>query len=102
MSTKYHNIPVEVEGRRFPSKREKNRWVILRLMERAGQISDLQRQVSYPVVVNGQKVCRYVADFVYVESGRTVVEDCKGVRTPIYNLKKRLVKAVHGIDILET
>lgn len=119
--SKYGAQPVVIDGRRFASKREAARYQELRLLERAGQIVGLRCQVRYACEVNGQHVCDYVADFVYDEwqetrlrhepggdydgiSRRrvTVVEDTKGVRTPVYRLKKRLLKAIHGIEILET
>lgn len=62
----------------------------------------MQRQVRFPLEVNGVLVCHYVADFVYVEAGRRVVEDAKGFRTPIYKLKRRLMLALHNVEIRET
>ena len=100
-----------VDGIRFPSKRQAARYGALKLMEKAGQIVDLECERPYELVVNGKKVCRYVADFVYsevVKSGpaeityRPVVEDVKGVRTRVYSIKKKLMLAVHGIAIKET
>ena len=67
----------------------------------AGIISDLRLQVPYVITVNGLKICKYVADFVYIDKGYEVVEDVKGMKTPTYNLKKKLMKAVHGIEIQE-
>jgi len=109
-ATKYRAVRTEYDGHSFQSKREAKRWAELRLMEKAGQITDLVRQVSFPIEINGQRVCSYTADFVYREVkpvGRwgkfpTVVEDCKGFRTPIYSLKAKLMKAVLGIEIRET
>ncbi len=100
--SKYRNEPQVVDGHRFPSKREARRYEALRLLERAGEISDLQLQVTFPLHVNGRKVCSYIADFVYQEDGQQVVEDCKGFRTPEYRLKAKLMLAVHGIAIKET
>lgn len=96
------------EGIVFDSKGELSRWEELRLLERAGEVSELRRQVKYPLVVNGVDLGSYVADFVYVDErtllvgGRQVVEDFKGVRTPAYRLKKKLMLAIHGIEIFET
>jgi len=88
----------------FASKREARRWGELRLMEMAGAIQDLRRQVRYRLDVDGLHVCDYIADFRYIsEPGQAeVVEDCKGFRTREYVLKRKLMKAIHGIDILET
>ena len=89
----------------FDSKAEFIRWCELRIMERAGKISDLQRQVKYELIPKqkGERACTYLADFVYKDSdGNTVVEDTKGVRTDAYRIKKKLMLYVHGIRIKET
>lgn len=100
--SKYGNIKAEADGQIFASKHERTRWMTLRLMEKAGGIKDLRRQVAYPIEVNGLKVCGYVADFVYDRGGELVVEDAKGYRTDVYRLKAKLMLAVHGITVLET
>lgn len=103
---KYRNKPVVRDGVRFQSTGEANRWADLQLLQHAGKISRLRRQVTYVIKVNGVKICSYVADFVYIDwqLKRELVEDWKsaGTRTPAYRLKKLLMKAVHGIEILET
>lgn len=99
---KYRNKPTVVDGHRFPSRKEAQRYSELRLMERAGIISDLQLQVSFPIHINGQRVTSYRADFVYQESGRRVVEDSKGYSNRLYLLKRKMMKAQYDIDILET
>lgn len=99
---KYRNSPTAVEGIKFDSKAEARRWVELRAMEAAGAITALRRQVSFPIRVNGVLICRYRADFVYVENGSRVVEDVKGMKTAAYRLKFKLMKAIFGITILET
>ncbi len=98
------NVPTEVDGIRFPSRREARRYGELKLLLRGGAISDLQLQVKYPLPVNGHLVGHYVADFVYKDEStkRTIVEDVKGVRTSVYVLKSKLMKAIYGITILET
>ena len=100
---KYHAIPTEVDGILFASRLEARRYSELRLMGQAGEIRDLELQPRYPIRINGQLVCTYVADFRYfdVQRNREVVEDVKGVRTREFVLKKKLVKAVYGIDIEE-
>ena len=103
MTSKYGNKRTTVGSRTFASKREARRYQDLLLLERAGEISDLRTQVRMPVVVNGMQVCVFVADFCYVDrEGRQITEDCKGYRTQVYRLKRKLVKAALGIDILET
>lgn len=100
--SKYHAIKTTIDGITFASRAEAERYQVLKIIERAGHITDLTLQPKFPVVINGKKVCIYVADFQYVENGKTVVEDVKGVKTPVYQLKKKLIKAVYGFDILET
>jgi hypothetical protein len=100
---KYRNKPTVIDGRRFASKKEARRYLALRLLERAGEISSLACQVRYPLSVNGIKVCTYVADFVYRDKGGgDICEDVKGYRTTVFKLKKLLMFAIHGIKILET
>jgi hypothetical protein len=105
--SKYGNKKVTVDGIRFDSKREAKRYGELKLMQMAGEISDLCLQVRYPLVVNEVKIGFYIADFVYWDknvgiSGQEIVEDSKGCKTPVYNVKKKLMKAIHNIDIYET
>lgn len=92
------------DGQVFDSVKEFHRWGCLRLLERAGRISDLRRQVSFELIPkqNGERACSYVADFVYYENGQLVVEDCKGFKTEVYRIKKKLMLWVHGISIKET
>lgn len=85
----------------FDSKREARRYRDLCLREKANEISDLHRQVPFRIDIKDEHVCTYKADFTYVEGGALVVEDTKGYRTPVYRLKKKLMKAVHGIEIRE-
>ena len=94
----------------YASEKEYNRAQQLKLMQRAGQISDLREQVPFlliPSQVNGEGIrerpVRYIADFVYVDNatGKTVVEDTKGFRTPEYIIKRKLMLKVHGITIKE-
>ena len=101
--TKYQAVPTEVDGIKFPSKKEANRYRQLALLVKAGEISGLRLQVSYDISVNEHHICRYIADFEYVTShGAIVTEDVKGMRTPVYKLKKKLMLAVHGIEITES
>lgn len=83
------------------SKAEYSRLCELRCRLKRGEIHFLGTQVRLRVVVNGVKVCTYVADFRYLEGTSWVIEDVKGMLTPIYKLKKLLVKAALGIDIVE-
>ena len=101
---KYGNTKVNVDGMPFDSKREAARWQELRLMERAGEISDLHRQVRYELVpkMPGERPVDYIADFVYRDKdSNEVVEDVKGVRTQAYVIKRKLMLWRHGIRIRE-
>jgi hypothetical protein len=105
---KYGAVPVALPGgERFDSTGEYRRWQELCRLEAAGAIRDLtrdRRRLTFPLVVGSVTVCAYVADFSYVEAdtGAAVIEDFKGVRTPAYRIKARLMQAVHGITIRET
>lgn len=99
---KFNAIAIATSEGRFDSKMEYQRYLTLKLMQRAGEISDLQRQVRYNLVAGGIEICTYVADFVYKKQDSVVVEDAKGFKTPEYRLKKRLMRDILGIEILET
>ena len=92
---KYGAKKTTVDGITFDSKWEAQRWGELKAMERGGYVKDLERQVKYEIIVNDQKICRYVADFRY----KKVDDDAKGFETPDFKLKKKLMKAVHGIEL---
>jgi hypothetical protein len=101
---KYNNTKVRVDGMLFDSKREAARWQELKLLERAGEITELERQVEYELIPKqkGERAAKYIADFRYVDhEGKTVVEDTKGVKTPVYILKRKLMLWVHGIKVVE-
>ena len=100
--SKYGAIKTVVDGHIFDSKAEARRYQELRLMASAGEISDIELQPKYPLIVNGKNCGFYKADFRYKIAGVLVVEDVKGVKTPVYQLKKKLVKALYDIDIVET
>ena len=102
-TSKYKARPTEVDGILFASKGEAHRYRQLCLRVRAGEISDLELQPRYPLVVNGVNVGTYVADFRYVETatGATVTEDFKGFRTPLFKLKAKLVRALYGVEVVE-
>ena len=118
---KYHNKIIKTsEGLTFQSRKEYKRYCELQLMEASGLISNLQRQVKY-VLIPAQREpdtvgkrggikqgkliereCAYYADFKYqLPTGETIVEDTKGVRTPEYKIKRKLMLYVHNIKIKE-
>ena len=92
------------DGQVFDSVKEYHRWGCLRLLERAGEIKDLKRQVKFELIPKqeGERACHYIADFTYMENGKLVVEDCKGFKTDVYKIKKKLMLMEHGIRIKET
>jgi len=100
--SKYRNKRTVVDGIPFASAREAKRWGELTWLEAAGKIRDLERQVPFELRVKGVLICRYRADFVYVENGERVVEDTKGFNTREYKMKRSLMLACHGITIRET
>lgn len=99
--SKYRNQKTVLDGISFDSKREANYYADLKLRERAGEISNLALKTRYDLIVNGIKICAYVDDFQFLDhtEGRYRVIDVKGVQTPVFKLKKKLMKAVHGIDV---
>jgi hypothetical protein len=106
--SKYHNKKVTVDGITFDSIKEANRWQELRLMERAGEITALVRQVKIELIPKTKlyRACYYIPDFTYFDKReqKTVYEDVKGgnFRTKEYLLKRKLLYWRHGIEIKET
>lgn len=126
-SNKYHAEKITIDGETFDSRKEARRWQDLRLLEKAGEISDLRRQVKYtlipsqreaPIVTKTgrikpgkliEKEVSYVADFVYQDThtGDTIVEDVKGYRDPgsagykVFVLKRKMMLYFYGIRIRE-
>jgi len=98
---KYNAKPAVVDGIKFPSRREAARYSELKLLERAGRIQNLRLQVRYPLTINNQSCGHYVSDFNYVENGQEIVEDVKGFVTDVFRLKKKLMRAIHGIEVRE-
>ena len=115
--SKYHNRKTILDGIRFDSQKEASRWAELRILEKAGVIKDLRRQVKY-ILIPAQympgkrgkarlieRECAYIADFVYQVQGQTVVEDVKGYRMggayTVFTIKRKLMLERYGIRILE-
>jgi len=103
---KYNNRRVQVDGIWFDSVKESKRWLVLKARQQAGEITDLRRQVPFPLHGKaGDKIASYKADFTYLEGNRYIVEDVKGgnaTKTDIYRLKRKWMKAEYDIDIRET
>ncbi len=93
--TKYGAEKTTLDGIEFDSKGEANRFAQLKLLERARVILSLSRQPRFILCVNGQEVCEYRADFAYFENGRQVIEDFKGMITPVARLKRKLFIALY-------
>lgn len=102
--SKYNNKKVVIDGIQFDSTKEGERYKVLKLHEKIGKIFKLELQPVYECIVNGMLICRYKGDFKYntIDPITTVVEDVKGMRTPIYKLKKKLMKSLFNIEIKET
>lgn len=105
---KYGSKKTEVDGVTFDSKKEAKRYQELRILEKAGEITDLRRQVKFVLIpsqrIDGrvaERAVEYKADFVYTQDGQTIVEDTKGFRTKDYIIKRKLMLWVHGIKINE-
>lgn len=114
-ASKYHNVKVQADGFTFDSRHEADVWLLLRARERAGDISQLRRQVAFPLFVpvfgpDGQPLqinaecCTYVADYVFLDkAGNRVVMDAKGQKKRIcpYPLKAKMLALTYGIVIEE-
>ena len=100
-ANKYGSRRTEVDGIKFASAMEARRYQYLKEMEKTGRISDLSLQVRFPFKHDGQLICTYVADFLYIEDGEPIVEDVKGRVTPVYAIKRKMMKAFYGKTIRE-
>lgn len=108
--SKYGAVSTTVDGVRFDSKREANRYQELRLLVKAGRISELVLQPSFPFVINGEPVkmgnghtAKYTADFAYTEvaTGKRVIEEVKGYKVRDYPLRKAIAEHIYGIEVVE-
>lgn len=113
MATKYRNTKTAVAGVTFDSRREAARWQELKMLERAGQIRDLRRQVAFELVpgvkfagaARARPALRYFADFVYTEHDKQVIEDVKSPATadlPAFKIKRHLMLALLGLEVRVT
>lgn len=107
---KYRNKKTKFDGVTFDSGREAARWSHLLLLQRAGRISELRRQVTYVLAPSvkfegaprAKPALRFIADFEYVEDGARIVEDVKSTPTaklPAFQIKRHLMKHLHGVDV---
>lgn len=106
----YGNVKtVLVNGEKYDSKKEAERGQFLNMLEKKGVITELKKQVKFAWTVTLsandniiQKKAWYVADFTYKRDGVDIVEDVKGYKTKVYLAKKKIMKQLYNIDILET
>lgn len=116
---KYGNKKVVVNGIKFDSQKESRRYSYLMMLKNAGKITDLQLQKEYVLIPSQrepdtigkrggvhkgrviERKCSYIADFSYKQDGKEIVEDTKGVLTPDYVIKRKLMLYIHGIRISE-
>ena len=113
MMSKYRNKKVLVDGVAFDSKKEAKRYRELKLMEDAGMISRLERQVKFDLLPNQkdpdgkviERKVQYVADFVYMKNGKVIVEDVKGYRDGgayrVFVIKRKLMLYRFGLHVIE-
>ena len=110
MRNKFHaKKAVALNGVLCASQKERDRYNQLLAMEKKGMIENLRFQVVYELIPRQRtssgkiwRKCSYVADFVYFQNGKEVVEDTKGKKTREYQIKKKLMLWRHGIEIKET
>lgn len=105
---KFHAKKTEIDGIIFDSKHEAERYAELKLLERGRVITDLTLQPRFELQEgytspSGKRVrpITYIADFMYTEDGKTVVEDAKGMKTDVYRLKKKIFEYKYGIEVRE-
>ena len=102
---KYRNKKCYYNNIKFDSMKERDRYIFLNRARNIGQIIDLETHVKYPIHMDGKLICKYIADFVYKKQDPAtkewviVVEDVKGVETPIFRLKRRMMQVVWGVDV---
>lgn len=98
---KHGAVKKDIDGLTFASTGEAWHYASLRLRAQTHEITELRMQVPFSLDVNGVHICEYIADFTYMHGGVFVVEDFKGYKTRLYELKKKLMLACHGIAINE-
>jgi hypothetical protein len=100
--SKFRAKPTTIDGRRFDSKKEARKYVELKFLKASGKIVDFECQAPFRISVNNELICTYWADFVtYTPDGVRHILDVKGVKTPVYRLKKKLMQVVLGLTIEE-
>jgi len=97
--SKFGNVPVTLHGHRFASQAEGRYYLRLREREARGEIRELVCQPKYPMVIGGICIGHYIADFEYYQKGERVVVDVKGISTPVFRLKKRIIEALYDFKI---
>lgn len=99
--SKYNAVKVQADGYTFDSKREYRHYLTLKLRLAAGEISHLEVHPAWELIVKGVLVGKYTGDFAYRQGRTYIVEDVKGVRTRDYVLRKKLMWALHKVEVKE-
>lgn len=99
--SKYRNKRCEYDGYKFPSEFERDVYIQHKYLQMEGKISNLKVHEIFFLSVKGVHICEYEADLSYLDNGELVVKDAKGFRTKEFIIKKKLMKACLGIEIIE-
>jgi len=100
LRNKYGARKVRDDGYLFDSKAEHLRYCELKVLQKAGEISELEVHPKYSIELNGHHICTVILDFRYRDSHGTVIEDVKGKDLALSRLKRKLVEAQHGIEVV--
>lgn len=98
--SKYRAVKTVVDGLIFASKAEARRYGELKLLEKGGYIRQLELQPEFVFALDGKPIFKYIADFRYFEGLSRVVEDVKGMQTPVFRLKRKLIEAQFCVKIV--
>ena len=101
--SKYNSKKTQIDGITFDSKKEAERYGFLKILEKAGEITDLILQHPFTFTIDGVKMFTYKSDFMYYDKAQAkiIIEDVKGMKTPIYKLKKKIIEKHYNIKITE-
>lgn len=99
---KYRNKKTAIDGITFDSIKESKKYLELKMLQRCKCIVNFECQVKFPIMFDGKLICNYICDFVvYNLDGTRQIIDVKGVKTSIYNLKKKMMRIINGLEIEE-
>ena len=97
--SKYKNVKCEYDGIKFDSIKEMKYYIYLKNLQEKGTIKELKMQVKFPFFIENKKIFTYIADFTYYDEFGHHIIDVKGVQTPVFKLKKKLIEAQNKIKI---